>query len=58
MKLIEQIIVYKDGSVKVIFRNGSNIKIGQADIAIRKGETNDGSISKEKNIHDSCPPTV
>lgn len=30
-KLIEQIEVYKDGSVKVIFHNGSNIKIGHAD---------------------------
>ena len=58
LKLIEQIVVYKDSSVKVIFRNGSNIKIGQADTAVRKGEINGRSNSKEKNIHDSCPSTV
>ena len=58
-KLIRQIMVYKNNSVKVIFYNGSSTKIGYGEHTdIRKGEE-DGKYSSEKeDIYDSCQSSV
>lgn len=54
-KLIKQIVVYKDNSVKVIFYNGSSTEIGYGEYTdIRKGEENGKHSSKKEDIYDSC----
>lgn len=56
-QLIKQMVVYKDMTVKVIFRNGSSTKIGYGNTDIRKGEC-DGNKDSEESIHDSCQSQV
>ena len=56
-QLITQMVVYKDYTVKVIFKNGSSTKIGYGNTDIRKGES-DGSKESEESINDSCQSQV
>ena len=51
-KLIKQILVYKDNSVKVIFHNNNSMKIGYGE-DIREGEEYAGYSSPKESIHDS-----
>lgn len=47
-KLIQQIVVYKDNSTKVIFLNGSSVNVKYGSVMERKGEADgDGSNSQE-----------
>lgn len=58
-KLIRQIMVYKNNSVKVIFYNGSSTKIEYGEhTGIRKGEEDGEYSSKKENIYDSCQSSV
>ena len=58
-KLIKQIMVYKNNSVKVIFYNGSSTKIEYGEhTGIQKGEGNGEYSSKKEDIYDSCQSSV
>lgn len=56
-QLIRQIVVYKDFTVNVVFKNGSSIRIGYVNNHIRKGDCNGIEDSKE-SIHDSAQASI
>ena len=56
--LIEKIVVHKDGTAAVIFKNKSSVRIGYGGQTAREGAGNGSDSSKEKGIHDTSQAAV
>ena len=56
--LIEKLVVHKDGTAAVVFRNKSSIRAGYGGQTARKGAGNGSDSSEEKGIHDTCQAAV
>ena len=52
-KLIKQIVVYKDDSVRVIFPNNNSIKIGYRDLQEPERSRYATDSGEEESIHDT-----
>lgn len=56
--LIEKIVVRKDGTAAVIFKNKCSVRIGYGGQTAQEGAGNGSDSSKEKDIHDTCKAAV